>query len=114
MTSINISRRQPGAAAYPFWPAANTQLRLTIEGCDDKLIASGHDPDTNAAVFVAELRPDLQDAFVQAVRDAVLLVPNDAPPANDNVVVITGPGPEDPGPKFQYRLDLAPAGPPAP
>jgi hypothetical protein len=107
MTSTNITLSWPGRVADPFWPAGLTRLRLCIEERDGKLIAHGHDPDNNnVTVFEATLLPALEDAFVQAVRDA-WQVPT--PPVNDNegpsVVVITGPDTGDgPGPK--YHLDL--------
>ena len=68
------------------------------------LLVRGFGPD-GKQVFQADMYPDQNDAFVKAVSEGAVALPLDERPANDNVVVITRPGPEDPGPKL-YGLDV--------
>lgn len=116
MTAIDVSNPWPGIVSVPFWPAGQPRLRLSVEPRGDKLLVRGFDPDANRQVFEADLYPDQNEAFVKAVREAVTLVPINERPANDNVVVISGPGPQEPGPKRMYELDVPREGerPPAP
>ena len=105
MTAISVSNPVPGRVSLPFWPAGQSALLLSVEKRGDKLLVRGFDPDDDHQVFEADLYPDQNDAFVKAVREAVALAQINERPANDNVVVITGPGPREPGPKL-YKLEV--------
>ena len=112
MTCNGIILLSPGKIAEPFWPVGQSRLHLTIENGTTNLVARGYDPDSNAGVFKADLRPDQKDAFIKAVREAWGAQQIPTPPGNDNlgVVVISGPGPgEGSGPKL-YLLDLTDPG----
>ncbi len=107
MTTVSIPKTSTGVTD-PFWPAQRKQLDVTFETpADALLIARGHDPDSNALAFCANLRPGQREAFLHAVRSGTEGTPvtSNENISADRAVVITGTGSGDGvGPKFVVKL----------
>lgn len=107
MTTVSIPKTSTGVTD-PFWPAQRKRLEVTFETpADALLIARGHDPDSNALAFCANLQPGQREAFLGAVRAGVAGTPvtSNENIAADRTVVITGTGSGDGvGPRFLVKL----------
>lgn len=79
-----------------FWPASRSRLVLLFEILTDKITVRGFDPDVaeqSTIVFRADLLPDQQDRFVQAVREGTEPTLISPPPVSNENQDLGAPAP---------------------